>query len=519
MSLAENYVIGMDCGTTNIKAIIMDDQGNLIAQASRPNRFLISGTDRQEQNALDWWENARQIFLQLTAQAGKRVTERIRGICISSHTVSLLPVDEKGQPLRNAITYQDSRSATELQRIVEKIGYERYVRNVAARPSVAFLPGKLLWYKEHEPEKFEKTKALLQASSYINFRLTGVMSSDVDQASRTQCLDAVTGEWSDLIGTSMNIDLKRILPKPETVDWIIGAVTGEAAKETGLKAGTPVLAGCSDAMASMYATGMSRLGEAGESSGTTSLVFAGSTSQSAPDLPVVTRPCAIEGMPWIFDAPIQTSGAALKWYIENHAEKERIEAEKKGINIYEYLNRQALEAKPGSNGLFFFPYLLGERAPLWNDYARAMWIGMGMNTTHAEMTRSVFEGTSYALRHVMETIKAAGAKADVLRICGGGARSETWCRIKAAMLHMPVYLLDENSGDVPFGDALIAGHRTGVFPDLTEAVKRIVKVKKIIEPDEAWARQYDELYPYYIDMYQALDQKLKGLREIVQKAG
>lgn len=514
-----DYVVGMDCGTTNIKAIIMDDRGNLIAQGSLPNHFLPSGADRQEQNALDWWENAKKIFQKLTAQAGKQVTERIRGICVSSHTVSLLPVDAAGQPLRNAITYQDSRSTAELQQIVEQVGYARYVRTVAAHPSVAFLPGKLLWYKNHEPQKFKKTRAFLQASSYINFRLTGVMTSDIDQASRTQCLEVATGEWSEVIGKSMNIDLKQLLPEPQAVDTIIGTVTKAASAETGLKEGTPVLAGCSDAMASMYATGMSRLGEAGESSGTTSLVFAGSTVQSAPDLPVVTRPCGIEGMPWIFDAPIQTSGAALKWYIENHAAKERMEAGAKGMNIYEYLNVQALDAKPGSGGLFFFPYLLGERAPLWNDYARAMWIGMGMNTTRAEMTRSVFEGTSYALRHVMETIKAAGAQAELLRICGGGAKSEIWCRIKAAMLHMPVYLLDENSGDVPFGDALIAGHRTGVFPSLTEAVKQIVKVKKVIEPDEEWSKRYDELYPYYIDMYQVLDQKLKDLRETVQKVG
>ena len=221
-------------------------------------------------------------------------------------------------------------------------------------------------------------------------------------------------------------------------------------------------------------------------------------------------------MPWVFDAPIQTSGAALKWFIEKMAAEEREYAEKHNLNIYTYLNELALESKPGSNGLYFFPYLLGERAPLWNEYARGMFIGMGMDMTRADLVRSVFEGTAYALRHVMETVKASGAKADTLRICGGGAKSRTWSMIKASMLRMPVYLLDDKSGDVPVGDALIVGHKVGVFPDLTKAVQQIVKVNEIIQPVDEWADAYDKLYPYYVDMYQHLDQDLKSLRNTVE---
>lgn len=322
-------------------------------------------------------------------------------------------------------------------------------------------------------------------------------------------------EWSKEIADVIGIDLDEVLPKPQLVNDIIGFVTEEAAQVTGLIAGIPVVAGCSDAMASMHATGMSRLGEAGESSGTTSLVFVGSDVKSAPDIPVVTKPCSIDGMPWIFDAPIQTSGAALKWFIETMAAEEREYAEAHDKNIYTYLNELALEAKPGSGGLFFFPYLLGERAPLWNEYARGMFIGMGMGMKRCELVRSVFEGTAYALRHVMETVKESGAKANVLRICGGGAKSRTWSQIKASMLKMPVYLLDEKSGDVPVGDALIVGHKVGVFPDLTKAVENIVKVNEIIQPVDEWVEAYDKLYPYYVEMYKHLDGDLKKLKNTV----
>lgn len=517
MAKIENYLLGMDCGTTNIKAIILAEDGTVVAEASRPSKFLSPGPDMQEQDANEWWDNTVEIFQALTSKAGWNIVKRIRGICISSHTVTMLPVDKDGIPLRNAMTYQDNRSAAELHYIVDSIGYQRFVEIVGGQPAVAFLPNKLLWFKKNEPDLFAKTACFLQASSYINFKLTGKMTTDIDQASRTQCLDISTMEWSKEIGDVIGIDLDAVLPKPQLVNDIIGFVTEEAANATGLIAGIPVVAGCSDAMASMHATGMSRLGEAGESSGTTSLVFVGSDVKSAPDIPVVTKPCAIDGMPWVFDAPIQTSGAALKWFIETMAAEEREYAEAHNLNIYTYLNELALQSEPGAGGLFFFPYLLGERAPIWNEYARGMFIGMGMNMKRSDLIRSVFEGTAYALRHVMETVKEAGAKANVLRICGGGAKSRTWSQIKASMLKMPVYLLDEKSGDVPVGDALIVGHKVGVFPDLTKAAENIVKVNEIIQPVDKWVEVYDKLYPYYVDMYESLDRDLKSLKNTVDK--
>lgn len=516
MGRVENYLLGMDCGTTNIKAIILSEDGTVVAEASKPSRFLVPGPNMQEQDATQWWDNTVDIFRTLTEKAGKEVVKRIRGISVSSHTVTMLPVDANGNPLRNALTYQDNRSASELHYIVDQVGFNRFVSIVGGQPAVAFLPNKILWFKKNEPELFAKTACFLQASSFINYKLTGKMTMDIDQASRTQCLDINAMDWSDEIGDVIGVNLNDVLPKPQLVDEIIGFVTEEAANATGLAAGIPVVAGCSDAMASMYATGLSRLGEAGESSGTTSLVFVGSDIKSEPDMPVVTKPCAIKGMPWVFDAPIQTSGAALKWFIETLGAEEREYAAAHEKNIYTYLNELALESAPGSNGLFFFPYLLGERAPLWNEYARGMFIGMDMDMKRSDLIRSVFEGTAYALRHVMETVKASGAKAKVLRICGGGAKSRTWSQIKASMLHMPVYLLDEKSGDVPVGDALIVGHKVGVFPDLTKAVEQIVKVNEIIQPVNEWVEAYDRLYPFYVDMYQHLDKDLKRLKEVME---
>ncbi len=516
MSLENTYVIGMDMGTTNIKAAVLGNDGRIAAEASLPNKFYNPGANMHEQDADEWWQNVQYIFNTITERMGRDEARRISGICISSHTVSLLPIDKKGTPLYRALTYQDGRSAGELREIIEKTGYGQFVRTVGGQPSVAFLPNKILWFKRHEPERFQKTKYFMQASSYINYKLTGVMTSDIDQGLRTQCMDIETLEWSDLIGNVIGVDLKEFLPPIKLINEVIGYVTPEAAKATGLVPGIPVLAGCSDAMAAMYATGMSRLGECGESSGTTSLVFVGSNVKSPSDVPVVTRPCAIEGMPWVFDAPIQSSGASIRWFIDKFAKEEAEAAALQGKNIYEYLNELAYTAKPGSNGLLFFPYLLGERAPLWNDHARGMFIGMRMDMGRNELTRSVFEGTAFALRHVMETVKREGAKAELLRICGGGAKSRVWNQIKAAVLNMPVHVLSPESGDVPVGDAMIAGHKVGMFENLTETAEKIIKVQEIIEPDPEWVKAYDELYPYYVSMYQHLDADLKNMQTTLE---
>lgn len=514
--IQENYLIGMDCGTTNMKAILMGEDGTVAAKASRLCTTIQAGPGAVEQDAKEWWSNAADIFRSLSKSAGEEVMKRVRGIAISSHTVTMLPLDENGEPLRNALTCQDGRSGEEMREIVEAMGQEHFASVVGGQPAAAFLPNKILWFKNHEPELFEKTKYYIQANSYLNMKLTGVVTIDMDQAARTQCLDINTMEWSEEIGSLIGVELRQVMPERKAVDDIIGTVTEEAAEQTGLPKGIPVIAGCSDALASMYAMGLSEIGDAGESSGTTSLVFAGSRSKSTPNVPVVTRPCSIQGMPWIFDAPIQSTGSSIKWFIEKMAAQEVKEAREKGVDIYTHLNELALESEPGAGGLFFYPYLLGERAPLWNEYARGMFIGMGMDTKRSDFARSVLEGTAYALRHVAETIKESGAVIESLRICGGGARSRTWSRIKASMLRVPVYLLDSESGDVPMGDVLLVGHKVGVFPDFAKASETLIKIKEIIWPAEEWADIYDSLYPYYIEMYQKLDESLRHLRETVK---
>ncbi|MBQ9065121.1 MAG: carbohydrate kinase [Blautia sp.] len=512
MNLAENYLIGMDLGTTNVKALLMDEDGNVVARASRPNHMIFPGRGMAEQSADEWWDNAKEVFKEITSQTDVEIIKRVRGISISSQTVTMLPVDKEGNPLRNAIIWMDARSAKEMHYISLMLGHDHYVDIIGGQPDAAFLPNKILWYKMQETEKYLKTEKILQASSYINYRLTGKMSMDLDQAVRTQCMDINTLKWSKEIAGVVGVDFDKIFPEVSAVTDVIGTVTPEAAAETGLVSGIPVAAGASDALTSVYATGLTQLGEACESTGTSSLVFVGSAEKSANNVPVVTKPYSVGGVPYIFDGPITTSGASIKWYLDTLGQPEIDKAAALGKDVYTYLNEVALEVPAGSNGTMFFPYLMGERAPLWNSHAKGMFIGMSLDTTRADMLRSIFEGTAFAVRHVIETVKASGGKAESLRITGGGAKSRTWSMIKASILNIPVMILDERSGDVPFGDALIAGLASGVYTDITKTIEKLVHVKEIIQPVESWSAVYDKLYPYYIDMYQDLDKDLLRYR-------
>lgn len=512
----KRYLLGIDLGTTNVKGILFDEYGNQIAFGSATYDTLYPAPGQAEQDPLAWWEAVKKIISSILQAAGSEAAKNIASLCISSQTPTLLPVDRDGNPLRNAIIWMDKRSGTELEQILTKIAIEDYKAIAGGAPDVSFLPSKLLWYKTNEPRLFSKTHRFLQASSFINLKLTGVFSADLDQAALTQCLDRRTNQWSETIGSILDIDLDNYFPQPVPCNTIIGQVTREAAELTGLPPNIPVAAGTSDATASMFAVGISKPGDAAEVSGTSSLIFVGHTSQTDPKGSVVSKPCGIDGLPYVFDAPVSTTGASIKWYLDTLGSYVPDSAAASGKTAYDMLNEEALLSPAGSRGLLFFPYMAGERAPLWNTHARGMFIGLSLSTKREDMLRSIFEGTSFSLRHVLDEIKGTGAAVDSFRIAGGGALSRTWLRIKASVLNLPVSILDSKTGDVPFGDALIAGNAVGIYPSISEYSRQLIKVKEVIPPIPEWAAAYDKLFPYYISMYQSLDANLKSFEATVK---
>lgn len=225
------YLLGMDIGTTNQKAILTSLDGAIAATASRRNVTFTDG-NQAEQDAWLWWSNTLEILKEFEQKLGTGALKRVRGICISGQTVSLLPVDAEGNPLRRAMIWMDSRSAPELEQILEKVGRQRYCAIAGGQPSPSFLPSKLLWYRNNEPALFEKTAKVLQANGFVTAKLTGKFTIDQDQAGKSQCLDVTKGIWSREIGDAIGVDLFRLLPTPQSCESIAGFVTAEAAAQT-----------------------------------------------------------------------------------------------------------------------------------------------------------------------------------------------------------------------------------------------------------------------------------------------
>ena len=508
------YLIGIDIGTTNIKGVLFDRGGSVIAKSESTYKTYYQEQGSAEQDANDWWKEVQTVSQKMMSQVEETVKKHIKGISISSQTPTLLPVDYLGIPLRNAIIWMDRRAEQELDEILNSVGCERYTKITGMLPAVSFLPAKLLWMMKNEMDILKKTHYILQANGYVNYKLTGEYSLDLDQASLTQCIDMSTGKWSQEIEKAIGMHFKDYFPEPVVNSKIIGYVTEEASKMTHLPINIPVVAGTSDAIAAMYASGLSKMGEATEVAGTSSLVFAGTHAPPKTYHTVSAQKCNLDTLPFVFNAPITATGASIKWFIDKigFSEEEILNVPKK--NVFELMNRKALQSNPGSNGIIFFPYMMGERAPLWNNHAKGMFIGLSMNSSKEDIIRSIFEGTSYALKSVLEEFERNGTKIESLRVVGGGAKSETWLKIKASILNIPIYVLEEKTGDVPFGDAIIAGLAVGIYKDVTETIRNIIKVKNIIYPNKEWVEIYKARYVFFKKFYEDLDLSLKEYEQI-----
>ena len=510
-----NYLLGIDIGTTNSKAILFDEDGVAVASGSGGYETHYPGPNMAEQDGDDWWSAVCSSIQQITSAFDISSHGKLAGISISSQAPSLLPVDQSGHPLRRAPIWMDRRAGKEHDMLVSKIGFNRFESIVGGRPDSFYLLSKLYWYKHNEPENFARTATVLQANGYAVFKLTGKFSIDTTHAIMTHCMDVSTMKWSSEISAVSGLNFDEILPPIYKNTDIVGTVTTEAAKETGLPAGVPVIAGTTDSIASMVGLGLTEPGMAAEVTGTSSLVYVALDKLPPTSGKLSIRPSPIPSIPYLLLGPASTTGASLKWFDLNFGQPERLEEAETGINRYQLFDRLASTADAGSGGVIYFPYMMGERAPLWNSHAKGMFIGMTLSTGRAEYVRAILEGTSFCVRHILDDAQKSGATINHVRSSGGGSKSDIWLQIKASMLHQPIHVPDAKTGDVPFGDALLAGAAVGIYPDIGKSAKELVKIKRIIDPIPEWERRYDELYQLFINMYKHLDADLVELQRIV----
>jgi len=470
------YILAHDLGTSGNKATLYSEEGAQLASATAayPTRFF-NGT-WAEQDPEAWWRAVCDTTRALLAKAAADPAD-IAAVALSGQMMGCTPVDRRGRALRPSLLYCDQRATREAAALLEQISMRDFYGICGHRANASYTLEKLMWVRDNEPEIFRQTHKTLCAKDYINCRLTGVMATDFSDASGTNAFDLNRFAWSAKLLALAGID-GALFPDAVGSTTVIGEVTAEAARATGLAAGTPVAAGGGDGSAAGVGVGCVRPGAAYNCLGSSSWIAL-----------TVERPiidAEMRTMNWAHCVPgylhpsgtMQTAGSSFKWLAEQLCGAEAEAAKAGGPSAYARIDEAVAAVPPGANGLLFLPYMLGERTPWWNTDARGAFIGLSLASTRADMMRAVLEGVALNLGLIAEIFRAH-VPIDALTVIGGGARSAVWRQILADACGCPVQTLTSQAEATSMGAAIIGGVACGLFKDF-DVASRFVSVDQTV---------------------------------------
>lgn len=496
---ARKLFIGLDIGTSSAKGVLVDEQGHVLARASGDYPLHVPRPGWTQQDPEDWWNAARQVLCELTAQA--EVAPTAIGLTGQMHGAVFL--DAEGAVIRPAILWNDQRTGAACDIIEHTVGSEK-LRRITGNPALTgFQAPKILWLRDNEPEHYARLAHVLLPKDYIRYRLSGTFATDVSDAAGTLLLDLAARDWSDEILQALDIPrdwLPQVFESPD----VSATVHSAGAEETGLTADTPIIAGAGDNAAAAVGGGIVRSGMALVSIGTSGVVFAHSES-ATPDTSGELH-CFCHAVPGAYHlmGVSLASGGSLQWFADHLASEEASVAKRLGRNLHELLAAEADNVAPGADDLYFLPYLAGERTPHMDPNARGAWIGLSLSHDRRHMVRAILEGVAFALRDSLVRIEAQGVTPDKLLLGGGGAHSPVWRRILAAVLNKPVAVQQDQEGPA-YGATLLAAVGAGTYPDVEAAVAAMVSVPEQFEaPDPALVADYAPRYETFTRLYPAL---------------
>ncbi len=501
--------LGIDVGTTGVKAALFTPDGHLeYAQTVEyPIQHIRPGW--VEQMPEDWW-TATCSAIQQALAAVPDAAQRVAGLAVSSQAPSLVALNADGISVRPALIWMDRRAEAETQQLVERFGWDEIIRIIGNRPDPYYISSKIKWFSQNEAHLRRETRWYVQIPGYINYRLTGEITLDDAHAGLMGLRDRNSGQWSEVMCEACGVDPAQF-PPVFTGHQIVGIVRAGVSAETGLRTGIPVMAGTVDASAAAVEAGVAEEGILAEMTGTsTVLIMPNSTGISDPAF--ISMPHALEGMHMLVGAMV-SSGASLNWYRDQFGRWEIEEANRTESNVFDLLTKEASTAPPGSDGVLFLPYMMGERAPIWHTQARGVLFGLSLGTKRGAVIRAILEGTAFALRHNIDVARKVGVPVKEIRSVGGGTRSILWNQIKANILGIPV-LLPEASVGAPFGDAVLVGMGLGYFPNVLDALRTMVRIKTVYDPDMEHAWRYARMYGLFRDLYTHLREDFNRLAEV-----
>ncbi len=486
------YWLGVDVGTGSSRALLIDARGNLAASHTAPHdEMAMLRPLWAEQDPDDWWRAAQKAIQGVMRDSAASGSD-VYGIGLSGQMHGLTLLDANDDVIRPALIWCDQRSQAQVDSINSVVGCEKVLEYTANPVVTGFTLPKLLWVRDHEPANFERVRKVLLPKDYVRFRLTGEFATEVSDASGTALFDVVARRWSHPMCDALGLD-RHMLPKCYESPEVSGRLTPSVAKALGLAPGTPVVGGGGDQAASAVGNGIVRPGIVSCTLGTSGVVFAHMDSPAYdPEGRVHTFCHAVPGK-WHVMGVTQGAGLSLQWLRNQLAP---------GTD-YDDLTAEAAQADPGSQGLYWLPYLMGERTPHLDASARAAWIGLTARHTRAHLIRSVIEGVCYSQKDGLDIIEGLGTAVESIRLSGGGARSAFWRQSMADVTNRRVVTLASQEGSA-YGAALLAAVGTGEFSSVEEACAATVHETGSVEPDAAQSVRYSEWHKVYQSLYPAL---------------
>ncbi len=492
------YWLGLDIGTGGSRALLVDHDGRQIAAVTAPHEdILMEQPLYAEQRPENWWEAAQAAIRGVLAAAGASGAE-VQAIGLSGQMHGCVILDAANRVIRPALIWCDQRSQAQVDFIHSKLGRENVVAAIANPVLTGFTLPKLLWVRDHEPDNFDRVRKLLLPKDYVRFKLTGDFATEVSDASGTALLDVLHRRWSKTMLDGLDLDAS-ILPRVCESSEITGTISARAVELTGLAAGTPVVGGGGDQAASAVGNGIVERGIVSCTLGTSGVVFAHMDDVAYDAQGRVHTFCHAVRDKWHVMGVTQGAGLSLQWVRNQLAP---------GLT-YEALTTEAATAEPGSQGLFWLPYLMGERTPHLDPHARGGWIGLTARHTRADLIRAVIEGVSFSQKDCLDIIEELGVPVNSVRLSGGGARSAFWRQILADIFNKPVASLETQEGSA-YGAALLAMVGTGEYSSVPEVCRTVIHERETLAPRPREAALYAEAHRTYRALYPVLRSALAG---------
>ncbi len=481
------YFIGVDLGTSACKFLLMDEKGTILNVVSESYDVEFPRPGWSQQDPASWWEAVRHG---IPALLEGHDASQVVGIGVGGQMHGLVALDKNDEVIRPAILWNDGRTVEQVRYLNEEVGTDKLLSWTGNIAYAGFTAPKILWMRDAEPENYERIAHVMLPKDYLNHLLTGAYATDVPDASGMLLLDVATRTWSapmlELCGLTED-QLPQVFESYEA----IGTVLPEVAAELGLPEGVVVCAGAGDNAAAAVGTGCVGAGSMNVSLGTSGTVFI-PTSGFSPVGDRIHSFCHADGG-WHLMGCILSAASCNAWWMGDILGTDDFAAEQADIDA----NEAPL------NLPYFLPYLMGERTPHNDTFARGSFVGMSMSTTRADMTRAVLEGVAFAIRDSVEIARSLGVDVAASTVCGGGAKSDLWLQMLANILGIELRLPATEQGP-GYGGALLAAVAAGVFPSVADACESVVKIRAVVEPDPAAVAAYEARYQAWREMYPAL---------------